>query len=76
MLYHKHFALLPGSHSAPRHDALTALSTHSASVRVVSASDIHLGSRSLVSPRAIYQALLDIGGERVECLVDIDVALS
>lgn len=55
--------------------ALTALAAHAPTIRVSRGPNIHLGSRGRIRPRAIYQALLDVRGEGVKGLVDVDVAL-
>jgi hypothetical protein len=53
---------------------LTALATH-ASICAPCIAHVHRGAGSLVRPGAVDEALLDIRGERVEGLVDVDVAL-
>jgi hypothetical protein len=59
---------------SPRH-SLTAFSAHTR-IRVSLCTNVHLGRSSLVRPRRINQPLLDVARQRVEGLVDIDVALS
>jgi hypothetical protein len=59
---------------APRH-SLTAFSAHTR-IRITLSTNIHLGRSCLVRPRSIDQPLLDVARQRVESLVDVDVALS
>ena len=53
---------------------LTALAAH-ASVCAPCVTHVHRGAGSLVGPGTVDEALLDVRGERVEGLVDVDVAL-
>lgn len=55
-------------------EILTALAAH-ASVCAPCVAHVHRGAGSLVRPGAIDEALLNIRGERIEGLVDVDVAL-
>jgi hypothetical protein len=54
---------------------LTALSAH-ARIRTTLPTNIHFRRSRLVRPRRVDQPLLDIARQRVESLVDVDVALS
>ena len=53
---------------------LTALAAH-ASICAPCVTNVHRGAGSLVGAGTVDEALLDIRGERVEGLVDVDVAL-
>jgi hypothetical protein len=55
---------------------LTALPTHPPTIRIALLSDIDLGRRTRIRPRAINEALLDVRGEAVKRLIHVDVALS
>ena len=57
-----------------RHGRSTALAAHG-TVALPCVAHVNLGALGLVGPRAIDEALLDVRGERVKGLVDVDVAL-
>lgn len=59
--------------SLPR-PSLTALATH-ACIATVLPADVHLWRSALVCPCSIDQPLLDIAGQAVKGLVNVDVAL-
>jgi hypothetical protein len=56
------------------HRSLTALPAHPR-IRTALPTNIHFGRSRLVRPRSVDQPLLDVAGQRVESLVDVDVAL-
>ena len=53
---------------------LTALAAH-ASICAPCVTHVHRGTGSLVRSGAVDETLLDVRGERVEGLIDVDVAL-
>jgi hypothetical protein len=55
--------------------ALTALSAHASTIRIVRVAHIDFRARRLVRPRAVNKPGFDIRRERVKGLVDVDVAL-
>jgi hypothetical protein len=52
----------------------TALAAHG-TIGLPCVAHVNLGTLGLVGPRAVNEALLDIRGERVKGLIDVDVAL-
>jgi hypothetical protein len=69
-------ASTPAGVSPCQSSRLTALPTHTTSIRIPLLPDIDLGARARIRPRAVNKALLDIACEAVKCLIDVNVALS